>query len=154
MPYSQSLQDTIQQNKDSERAMIQAMEHRLERYQDQQDAEYATLERGPQEAPDDLTILYEERRHLTYEIRAIEGIIETDDKYSLVTPEHWNARLAECNARLAMIDGQLKREQLHEESRTIHKTIMLHFDGIDALNKRQGEVDAQIAAIDEQMEVR
>jgi hypothetical protein len=41
-----------------------------------------------------------------------------------------------------------RREQLHEESRTIHKTIMLHFDGIDALTKRQNEIDAEIEVLD------
>jgi hypothetical protein len=51
-----------------------------------------------------------------------------------------------------MTETKWKREQLQEESRTIHKTIMLHFDGIDALTKRQNEIDAEIAVLDAELE--
>jgi hypothetical protein len=129
--------------------MTTAMEHRLERYQDQQDAEYATSMNEPREAEDDVAILYEERRHVTYEINAIEGVLATDDKYSLVTPEHWNERLAECKARIAMIDTMLEREKLIHEQKVIQGTIDLHCKGLIKCNMRILEIEAQL----KQMEV-
>jgi hypothetical protein len=74
----------------------------------------------------------------------------------MMTKTEWNTYWAEIEEKAERDDPggfKQRREQLHEESRTIHKTIMLHFDGIDSLTKRQNEIDAEIAAIDNEMEV-
>jgi len=65
----------------------------------------------------------------------------------------WDAYWAEVDRMSNRYSGPSRREQLREENRTIHKTIMLHFDGIDALTKRRSEIEAELAAIDEQVEV-
>ena len=49
-------------------------EHRLERYQDQQDAEFATAERESEGAAG-LELVYSTRAYLTAEIRRIESIL-------------------------------------------------------------------------------
>jgi len=65
----------------------------------------------------------------------------------------WDAYWAEVDRMSRAHSRPSRREQLREENRTIHKTIMLHFDGIDALTKRRSEIEAELAAIDEQVEV-
>ena len=124
------------------------MEHRLERYQDQQDSEFATAEQELEEAPDEMTILHEERRHLGYEIHAIESIVATDDEYSIVTPEHWNERLAECRARLAMVESMLKLAKLKEEYRALDGTKELHCAGLIKCNTRQIAIEAEIRQLE------
>ena len=70
--------------------------------------------------------------------------------FTLLTPE----RIEEIRREAAnAYELAARREQLREESHTIHKTIMLHHEGIAALMKREDEVEAEIAAIDDEMEV-
>ena len=127
-------------------------DNRLDRYENGQDAEYQTYLNEPAEveAPDDTTILHEERRHLTYEISSIEKILEIDNKYDLVTPEHWKARLDECNSRMAMIDVMLKRQKLIDEQAAIQGTIELHCAGLIKCNTRYLEIESEL----KQMEVQ
>ena len=128
--------------------MIQ-MDNRLERYENGQDAEYQAYLNEPQEAEGEVVALHDERRHLMHEIRAIEGILAIDDKYSLVTPAHWNERLVECKARIEKIDGLLKRQMLIEEQAAIQGTIDLHCAGLIKCNTRFLEIAEEL----KQMEV-
>jgi hypothetical protein len=111
------------------------MDSKLATYQDQQDSDYATYLQG-ESAPTP----QDERAYLTYEIRGIEKILATDDKYSLVTPAHWNERLTECRTRL--------RRLLEEEQATIQGTIDLHCAGLIRCNTRQIEIEAELAGME------
>jgi len=126
------------------------MEHRLDRYETTQDGEYKTHITEPQEVPSDVVILHEERRHLEYEISSIEKIMETDSKYDLVTPEHWNERLTECRTRMARIDILLQRQKLIDEQAAIQGTIDLHCAGLIKCNTRYLEIAEEL----KQMEVQ
>ena len=110
------------------------MDSKLATYLDQQDSDYAAYLHG-----EDTPTPQDERTYLTYEIRGIEKILATDDKYSLVTPEHWYERLTECKARL----GRL----LVEERMTLQGTIDLHCQGLIRCNTRQIEIEAQLASM-------
>jgi len=120
------------------------MDNQLERYERAQDAEYQAYLNEPQEVPSDAVILHEERRHLEYEIISIEKIMETDSKYDLVTPEHWNERLTECRTRMARIDLLLKRQKLIDEQATIQGTIDLHCAGLIKCNTRYLEIESEL----------
>ena len=109
------------------------MDSKLERYLEQQDSEYATYlegDTGEPASPDT------ESRYLLYEIRGIEKILAIDDKYSLVTPEHWRERLRECR-------GRLKRLLLDEQA-SIQGVIDIHCQGLIKCNTRYLEIEAEL----------
>jgi hypothetical protein len=121
------------------------MEHRLERYQDQQDAEYATAQREP------LGVIYhDERIYLMREIGRIEKHLAEDEIDQYVPAEAWQERLADCKARLAKIDSLIERQKLVDEQATIQATIDLHCVGLIKCNTRILEIEGQL----KQMEVR
>jgi len=142
------LQDTIQQNMTSEGAMIH-VEHRLERHQDQQDAEYATYLNAPQESAAGLELVYSTRAYLTAEIRRIEKHLADGDCDEYVTAEAWQERLTELKARLAVNDTLVARQKLIDEQAAIRGTIDLHCLGLTKCNMRFLEIEAEL----KQMEV-
>jgi len=141
------LQDTIQQNMTSEGAMIH-VEHRLERYQDQQDAEFATAERESEGAAG-LELVYSTRAYLTAEIRRIEKHLADGDCDEYVTVEAWQERLTELKARLAVNDTLVARQKLIDEQAAIRGTIDLHCLGLTKCNMRFLEIESEL----KQMEV-
>jgi len=113
------------------------MDHSLARYQDQSDSEYATYlesDNGTEVTPQD------ERAYLQQEITGIEKIMTIDDKYSLVTPEEWHARLAECRTRL--------RRLLIEEQKTLQSTSQLHCEGLIKVHLRQLEIESDLRQLE------
>jgi len=117
------------------------MDSKLDSHLDQHDYFYQSLpesDNGQEDAADNLNT---EQRYLVYEIRGIQKVMAIDDKYSLVTPAEWHARLAECRTRL--------RRLLEEEQNTIQGTIDLHCAGLIRCNTRFLELAAAI----KQMEV-
>ena len=141
------MQDTIQQNMTSEGAMIH-VEHRLERYQDQQDAEFATAERESEGAAG-LELVYSTRAYLTAEIRRIEKHLADGDCDEYVTVEAWQERLTELKARLAVNDTLVARQKLIDEQAAIRGTIDLHCLGLTKCNMRFLEIESEL----KQMEV-
>jgi len=112
------------------------MDSRLDRYLDQQDSAYtAYLE----SSVENITSVSDKARQLTYEIRAIEKILETDSKYNLVTPDQWHEQLADCKARLTSL--------LRQERVTLQGTIDLHCAGLVKCNTRQIEIEAELAGL-------
>lgn len=112
------------------------MDSRLDRYLDQQDSAYTTY---LESSIDNIGTVSDKARQLTYEIRAIEKILETDSKYDLVTPEHWNEQLTDCRTRLAHL--------LRMERMTLQGTIDLHCAGLVKCNTRQIEIEAELAGL-------
>jgi len=112
------------------------MDSRLDRYLDQQDAAYTTY---LESSVENITSVSDKARQLTYEIRAIEKILETDSKYNLVTPEHWFEQLTDCRTRLKRL--------LQTEASTIRATIDLHCAGLIKCNTRQLEIEAELAGL-------
>jgi len=145
----ESLQDTIQQNMTSEGAMIH-VEHRLERYQDQQDAEFATAMREPKEAAGGARLLHDARNYLTREIGRIEMHLANNETDQFVTVEAWRERLADCKSELARVERLLQREKLIDEQAAIQGTIDLHCRGLIECNMRVLEIESEL----KQMEVR
>jgi len=131
----------------SEGAMIQ-MEHRLERYQDQQDGEFATAEREPEGAAG-LELVYSTRAYLTMEIARIEKHLSDGDCDEYVTAEAWQERLTELKARLAVNDTLVARQKLIDEQAAIRGTIDLHCLGLTKCNMRFLEIESEL----KQMEV-
>lgn len=111
------------------------MDHRLDRYQDQSDSEYATYldDTGYPATPMD------EATYLLYEIRGIEKILAIDDKHDLVTPEHWHERLKECRTRRA--------DLLINEQASLQGTIDLHCQGLIQCNMRYLEIEAELKQV-------
>ncbi len=125
--------------------MIQTMEHRLERVQDQQDREYATAQREP------LGHFYhDERIYLMREISKIEKHLAEDEIDQYVPAEAWRERMADCKVQLAKIDTLLERQKLIDEQATIQATIDLHCVGLIKCNTRILEIESEL----KQMEVR
>jgi len=119
------------------------MDSRLERYLDQQDSAYtAYLE----SSIDNISTVSDRARQLTYEIRGIEKILAIDDKYSLVTPEHWHEQLRECRGRLKSL--------LIEEQASIQGTIDLHCQGLIKCNTRWLEIEAELKQVGEALNVQ
>ena len=112
------------------------MDSKLATYLDQQDAAYTTY---LESSIDNISSVSDKARQLTYEIRAIEKILETDSKYGLVTPEHWFEQLTECKASLVRL--------LQQERATLTGTIELHCQGLIKCNTRQIEIEAQLAGL-------
>jgi len=108
------------------------MDHRLDRYQDQSDSEYATYldDTGYPVSPQD------EQTYLQREINGIEKIMAIDDQYSLVTPAEWYARLTECRQRLGAL--------LQQEAAALKGTATLHCEGLIKVHLRQMEIEARL----------
>ena len=124
------------------------VEHRLERYQDQQDAECATAERESEGAAG-LELVYSTRAYLTAEIRRIEKHLADGDCDEYVTVEAWQERLTELRARLAVNDTLVARQKLIDEQAAIRGTIDLHCLGLTKCNMRFLEIESEL----KQMEV-
>ena len=126
------------------------MEHRLERYQDQQDAEYATHLSAPQESAAGLELVYSTRAYLTMEIGRIEKHLADGDCDEYVTVEAWQERLTELKARLAVNNVLVARQKLMAEQAAIQGTIELHCKGLIQCNLRILDIESELKA----MEVR
>jgi hypothetical protein len=116
------------------------MDHKLDRYLDQQDRDYVTATAYLESDNEIQTTPQDERTYLTWEIRGIEKILAIDDKYSLVTPAEWNDRLLECRLRL----GRL----LEQERKTLQGVIDLHCEGLIKCNTRILELEAEMAEME------
>ena len=125
------------------------VEHRLERYQDQQDAEFATAERESEGAAG-LELVYSTRAYLTMEISRIEKHLADGDCDEYVTVEAWQERLTELKARLAVNDTLVARQKLIDEQAAIRGTIDLHCLGLTKCNMRFLEIESEL----KQMEVQ
>ena len=112
------------------------MEHRLERYLEQQETEYATYLESDNGTP--ITPM-DESRYLIYEIRGIQKILATDDKYDLVTPAHWHERLRECRDRLKRL--------LIDEQASIQGVIQSHCEALILCNTRYLEIEAELKEV-------
>jgi len=126
------------------------VEHRLERYQDQQDAEYATHLSAPQESAAGLELVYSTRAYLTMEISRIEKHLADGDCDEYVTVEAWQERLTELKARLAVNNVLVARQKLMAEQAAIQGTIELHCKGLIQCNLRILDIESELKA----MEVR
>jgi len=126
------------------------VEHRLERYQDQQDAEYATHLSAPQESAAGLELVYSTRAYLTMEIGRIEKHLADGDCDEYVTVEAWQERLTELKARLAVNNVLVARQKLMAEQAAIQGTIELHCKGLIQCNLRILDIESELKA----MEVR
>jgi hypothetical protein len=129
--------------------MTTAMEHRLERYQDQQDREFATAMREPQQSDAVGDLIYSTRAYLTMEISRIEKHLADGDCDEFVTAEAWQERLTELKARLATNDILMARQKLMDEQAAIQGTIELHCKGLIKCNLRILDIEAEL----KQMEV-
>jgi len=125
------------------------VEHRLERYQDQQDAEFATAERESEGAAG-LELVYSTRAYLTMEIGRIEKHLADGDCDEYVTVEAWQERLTELKARLAVNNVLVARQKLMAEQAAIQGTIELHCKGLIQCNLRILDIESELKA----MEVR
>ena len=113
------------------------MDHRLERYLDQQDREYeyGLDPVGVGGSPQD------ERAYLTREITHIERFLAREDfTTSLVPPHEWYDRLLECKTRL--------RRLLVAEQGTLQSTIDLHCQGLIKCNLRFLELESEIKELE------
>jgi hypothetical protein len=127
----------------SERAMIH-VEHRLERYQDQQDADYRTyLEEDRRRAslsPRERKIedLEHEHAYLEREVRAIQRNHD-------ITHEEWHDETDRCIARLSAVAIELENEKMRAELDLIAATVLLHCEGLTKLNMRRVEIEQRLS---------
>jgi hypothetical protein len=126
------------------------MEHRLQRHQDQQDAEYATAQRAPQEAEGGARLLRDAQIYLNREISRIEMHLANNETDMFVTVEAWTERLEDCKVELARIETLLERQKLIDEQATIQATVDLHCVGLIKCNTRILEIESEL----KQMEVQ
>jgi chromosome segregation ATPase len=138
----ESLQDKIGQRK----AMIQAMEHRLERHLDRLDEPWGEYAARRAQLTDDerrWEDLRHEHTYLEREIRACQAAID-DGNFRMCSPEEWAAALAECRRRMEEVDAQILVMKLKAEYKALHGTLKLHHDGIDKCDARQKQIEAEL----------
>lgn len=64
---------------------------------------------------------------------------------------HFERRRSEAEREIARIKLEIEKVQLRDEFETLHVTAKLHYDGLDLISRRQGEIEKQMTAIDEKL---